>query len=1056
MPPLRKKTGAVKGPASIAQDLPLDNKHEAMALIIERLENLTDKNGRSISELFLELPDREDYPDYFVIIKNPLALSIIKERLNAREYEDGNIDNFGIDLRTMTTNAKTYNRDGSMVFRDATTLESYIDVAIKALKSKAKQPKKQSEEASLTGFSLDLCRRVLDTIKMHEDKDGREMAELFMELPNEEEYPDYYDEITEPISIEMIEQKIEQGVYATSESFEKDVNRMFENAKLYNAEGSRVYLDAEELQHLFWKTIGKNGRGRMTKGKRARKHDNELPEVTHQGEVYRVGDFVHLQNDSSSKPTIGLIFSIWQDEKGVQGLDAVWFLRPEHIVHPYASRFYPSEVVKASGVHEHLVTDILERCFVLQTKDFIRGRPDNWKEGQSVYVCEQRYNDSYKSVSRIKNWASCLPHGHKPGDIQLNYFPQPLVIKKLPSASRMEKPVKRDTSESVSRASTPQGTFSSYVSSREPSPTPEPPKVTPSTTSKSNKRKSAQMQLGSPAFVPAAVDKPMASPLASPLPRSNSSHHRYRCNYSNLTNKQQCAATFSSEHDLQNHVATEHAIFLNNANPPATLRRGRPKKSSSATDVNAASPSIPTTPTVPNAPAAPAVTQTPGAISSTDTNVYQQPAYNAYNTAGQYSASSQPRPPTPGQVLSGQNMYSGAQYSPSQQNQQMQYMQQSHQRMSYPPQTYGQVMQTGQSRSQGYAQSMPYNQDYGYSQSYSMQQPQHQAYSYGQNQYQPGHNQQGYTAHQQSAYSQPYSQPYSTHQHAYSQQQQQQGRHIPAQIPSQNPIDHQQQQFAQQQQRLAQQQQLVHQQYLAQQQLAQQQIQHQQQAQNPSSFHQRSLSQPYAPQSPLSIIASQPYASMNPPYQQQSYAPPTSLAYSSSGHTHSLSNASSHGSVSTVTNAMEGVGLGLTGVTGVDHGRIMTSTVSSAGVYSVKGDGFGNGDKNQGSMFTSPLMESTALPLPKPQHSAEYMTNKRQRTESGMLLDQTQYDGSNIISSNSIDTNTGDGNSMNPSNSMGINNGGHIVGAENHFGNGSASVVLPGINALTRDVEVGQ
>jgi hypothetical protein len=42
MPP-RKKSAAAKGPASIAEDLPLDNKQEAMATIIERLEHLTDK-----------------------------------------------------------------------------------------------------------------------------------------------------------------------------------------------------------------------------------------------------------------------------------------------------------------------------------------------------------------------------------------------------------------------------------------------------------------------------------------------------------------------------------------------------------------------------------------------------------------------------------------------------------------------------------------------------------------------------------------------------------------------------------------------------------------------------------------------------------------------------------------------------------------------------------------------------------------------------------------------------------------------------------------------------
>jgi len=52
MPP-RKKSAAAKGPASIAEDLPLDNKQEAMAMIIERLEKLTDKRYITHSSFFL-------------------------------------------------------------------------------------------------------------------------------------------------------------------------------------------------------------------------------------------------------------------------------------------------------------------------------------------------------------------------------------------------------------------------------------------------------------------------------------------------------------------------------------------------------------------------------------------------------------------------------------------------------------------------------------------------------------------------------------------------------------------------------------------------------------------------------------------------------------------------------------------------------------------------------------------------------------------------------------------------------------------------------------------
>ena len=54
----------------------------------------------------------------------------------------------------------------------------------------------------------------------------------------------------------MIKRKISQGAYTTLESFEDDFDLMFENAKQYNAEGSDVYLDAEDLQVRETSLIG--------------------------------------------------------------------------------------------------------------------------------------------------------------------------------------------------------------------------------------------------------------------------------------------------------------------------------------------------------------------------------------------------------------------------------------------------------------------------------------------------------------------------------------------------------------------------------------------------------------------------------------------------------------------------------------------------------------------------------------------------------------------------------------------------------------------------------
>lgn len=54
--------------------------------------------------------------------------------------------------------------------------------------------------------------------------------------------------ILRPIALDGIKKKIASGSYKTLESFEDDFELMFENAKQYNAEGSDVYMDAEDLQ----------------------------------------------------------------------------------------------------------------------------------------------------------------------------------------------------------------------------------------------------------------------------------------------------------------------------------------------------------------------------------------------------------------------------------------------------------------------------------------------------------------------------------------------------------------------------------------------------------------------------------------------------------------------------------------------------------------------------------------------------------------------------------------------------------------------------------------
>ncbi|ORX62925.1 hypothetical protein DM01DRAFT_1278273 [Hesseltinella vesiculosa] len=76
----------------------------------------------------------------------------------------------------------------------------------------------------------------------------RDLCDLFMTLVDEEDFPTYYKMIKEPMSLEMINQRIHSPYYRSIQQFRHDFDVMFDNARTFNEEGSDVYEDANTLQ----------------------------------------------------------------------------------------------------------------------------------------------------------------------------------------------------------------------------------------------------------------------------------------------------------------------------------------------------------------------------------------------------------------------------------------------------------------------------------------------------------------------------------------------------------------------------------------------------------------------------------------------------------------------------------------------------------------------------------------------------------------------------------------------------------------------------------------
>ncbi|KAF8211169.1 Bromodomain-containing protein [Mycena galopus ATCC 62051] len=84
----------------------------------------------------------------------------------------------------------------------------------------------------------------------------RRICQLFLRLPRSDHFPDYYELISEPISMTMIKSLSQKATHYTSiTEYCAAWHLMFDNARQYNVDASQVYKDADHLQRLFDRTV---------------------------------------------------------------------------------------------------------------------------------------------------------------------------------------------------------------------------------------------------------------------------------------------------------------------------------------------------------------------------------------------------------------------------------------------------------------------------------------------------------------------------------------------------------------------------------------------------------------------------------------------------------------------------------------------------------------------------------------------------------------------------------------------------------------------------------
>ncbi|ORY00242.1 Bromodomain-containing protein [Clohesyomyces aquaticus] len=84
---------------------------------LESLKAAKDKTGRPIATHFLSLPDKTQIPEYYDVIKLPIAIDTIEGKLNSGAY--ATLAQVESDCKRLVNNAKSYNDKKSIIYEDA-------------------------------------------------------------------------------------------------------------------------------------------------------------------------------------------------------------------------------------------------------------------------------------------------------------------------------------------------------------------------------------------------------------------------------------------------------------------------------------------------------------------------------------------------------------------------------------------------------------------------------------------------------------------------------------------------------------------------------------------------------------------------------------------------------------------------------------------------------------------------------------------------------------------------------------------------------------------------
>jgi protein polybromo-1 len=137
------------------------------------------KANRQLALIFMKLPSKIDYPDYYEVIKNPIDMEKIAQKLKSNVYET--LEDLVSDFILMFDNACKYNEPDSQIYKDALVLQTVC------LQTKLQLKEDDDTVPDVSAAVQDILLNLFTNVYNHQDSEERCYTDSLADLPEHDE-----------------------------------------------------------------------------------------------------------------------------------------------------------------------------------------------------------------------------------------------------------------------------------------------------------------------------------------------------------------------------------------------------------------------------------------------------------------------------------------------------------------------------------------------------------------------------------------------------------------------------------------------------------------------------------------------------------------------------------------------------------------------------------------------------------------------------------------------------------------------------------------------------